>query len=343
MPTLKNTLVVIADCLRADAVPDEFKQGAIYGQAWSCGSATIPAFASLYTGLLPHQHGQATQAHRAGRWHVPVEGVTMLPDRLPEHNALVVTENYFTSWAGTLVNSRQGGGEGVPYILANKPPEPWLIVYHCMIAHWPYGGKGHEHVHFYKEADPEGLAQMRDLYRGGVNALFAAIAELEDGLQPDASILTADHGEGFLEHGFYAHPCDRLFPEMLHVPLIVRDGKRKHTYRAPFTMALFPQLVMAVAGKGKRVSVTPGELCYSAGFRDYGAVASIRCADTLVIRSGVAGPMRYDLATDPGAQNPGHQLGTIVPELHAPVLGPLVTRVDDEQVVLERLEALGYV
>jgi hypothetical protein len=261
---------------------------------------------------------------------------------MPQHNALVVTENPFTEWAGRFVPAEHGGGEGVKYILENCPPAPWLVVYHCMITHWPYGGAGHEHVQIYKGAEAQGLNTMRELYAGGVARLVTALAELEDRLGPDVTIVTADHGEGMMEHGFYGHPCDRMWPELLHVPLIVRDGKRKYTYSHPFSMVHFPGVVEA-ASRGKRVTAPAGEVCYSAGYRPYGGVASVRCGSALVIRSDLVEPVQYDLGTDRWAQTPSREIGPWMPELHTPTYGPLATKKDaDEQVVMERLRALGY-
>jgi len=335
---LKNTLVVVADCLRADAVPDSFKKGAVYANAWACGSATIPAFASLYTGLLPHEHGHVTR-------HATPAG-TMLPDRCPDHNPYVVTENPFSRWAGEL---HQADGAGAQDIIDNLPPSPWLVIYHSMVTHWPYGGIGHEHKHFYKENDKTGLPILTQLYMGGVQKLIDLVLDLEQRIKPDVTILTADHGDGMMEHGFFGHPAGRMFPPLLHVPLIVRDKARKYTYKAPFSMAGFPQLVVAVATLGKRVRAIPGEECYSSGYRESRPrVASIRQNDTLVIASATRQPMQFDLLTDPLAQSPSREVGALLPVLHEVqrdlkgIEADALT-VDEAAEVTRRLEALGYV
>ena len=40
-------------------------------------------------------------------------------------------------------------------------------------------------------------------------------------------IITADHGEEFGEHGQWGHRADKFVPELVHVPLIIFNGRRE--------------------------------------------------------------------------------------------------------------------
>lgn len=42
-------------------------------------------------------------------------------------------------------------------------------------------------------------------------------------------VLTSDHGEEFFEHGKLQHPHDHWYQELLHVPLLVYNGKKRGT------------------------------------------------------------------------------------------------------------------
>jgi hypothetical protein len=345
---VKNVLVVVADCLRADRIPATFKQGfkgAIYSNAWACGSATIPAFASLYTGLLPHEHAHISRT-------CTPQGKYM-PGFVPNHNYAFVTENPFSRWAGELI---QADGAGADWLVDNVPPEPWVMFYHSMITHFPYGGQGREYRDAYKQCEPEALVAMSDLYQASVGKMLDTFTELQRILSPDVAILTSDHGEGFLEHGFFGHPAGRMFPTLLHVPLYVVDGERKYTYKAPFSMTNFPQLVKAQAELGKRTRAIPGEQCYSAGYRDlHPRVASIRSGQVLVHSRVTAAPVMFDLAEDPLALFPTRvgeeypimpKLKEVESSLLRVALGdnarPKLTA-DEEKTLQEHLERLGYV
>jgi hypothetical protein len=271
---------------------------------------------------------------------------TYLPERLPEHNHYFVTENPFTAWAGKLI---QADGAGAIEIVHNIPPEPWVIFYHSMITHFPYNAEGREYKDAYKTSDPDALRPLLHLYMAGVERIVGTFLDLERILSPDVAILTSDHGDGFLEHGFFGHPAGRMFPTLLHVPLIVRDGGRKYTYKQPISMINFPSLVVAQAEKGKRTRAVAGEECYSAGYRDLHArVASIRKDDDLVIASAVRKPYLYDLSKDPQALKPisGASLPfePVLNEVSAVTIGKAIRDVtDDDELIRQRLEALGYV
>ncbi len=97
----KNVILIVADSLRYDSAyhsPNDrlryTNQNAIqFTQARSSGCWTLPATASLFTGLLPHEHG-ATSQTRGVRPEVP-----MLAERLKEagYNTYQMTANVATT------------------------------------------------------------------------------------------------------------------------------------------------------------------------------------------------------------------------------------------------------
>lgn len=70
------------------------------------------------------------------------------------------------------------------------------------------------------------LHDVTDLYDGEVASLDATLSALFDGLQARhlldnaVVVVTADHGEGFQEHGYVGHG-NTLFNDLVHVPLLI--------------------------------------------------------------------------------------------------------------------------
>lgn len=124
----------------------------------------------------------------------------------------------------------------------NRPFFLWL---HYMDVHGPYQAKsGSAYLNKYraerlwrkavKRPDEVTAAErdrLQDLYRIEVEYTDRCLGDLLDALRArdtfsdTLTVLTADHGEQFYEHGKYSHP-HQLYDELTHVPLIVRDPDR---------------------------------------------------------------------------------------------------------------------
>lgn len=95
----------------------------------------------------------------------------------------------------------------------------------------PYNGKAVARVEA-DHPDPSKAAYMRELYYGGVRFTDEWIGKLEAhlrelGLWDDTMIvITADHGEEFMEHGGWWHGTT-LYEEQIHVPMLVKWPKGK--------------------------------------------------------------------------------------------------------------------
>jgi arylsulfatase A-like enzyme len=94
---------------------------------------------------------------------------------------------------------------------------------------------------------------MRDLYDAEIVYLDREVGRFFDelkkrGMYEDSLILvTADHGEAFLEHGFWEHG-QTLYKEMVHVPLIVKWPARRDPRRIASLVSqtdIFPTILEA--------------------------------------------------------------------------------------------------
>lgn len=126
---------------------------------------------------------------------------------------------------------------------------PFFAYAHLLETHWPYRDHGYEPaawrrtgvvvpsyldmldlgiapVHV-RRGDVAGLAAFVGSYDQEVRHVDSLIASLQSALQAagllDSTVLVvlSDHGEEFFEHGSFGHGHD-VFPEQLHVPLLVR-------------------------------------------------------------------------------------------------------------------------
>ena len=169
---------------------------------------------------------------------------------------------------------------------------------------------------------------MERLYDAEVRFTDAQVGAFLDELRADGVlddtlvVLTADHGEEFGEHGMIGHG-DTLYPELLHVPLMLRfpDGWRAgERETAPTSHLHLPPTILDAVGLGETLADTTfaGESLlrgtsempiyawrYREGDRD---LYALRVGDELVIegeydlaRAEGGAPEVYDLGGDPGA------------------------------------------
>jgi arylsulfatase A-like enzyme/uncharacterized membrane protein YbhN (UPF0104 family) len=120
--------------------------------------------------------------------------------------------------------------------LSRHKDSRWFLLLHYMDPHdpyfeRPYNGKAVARVEA-EHPDPSKAAYMRELYYGGVRFTDEYIGKVEAhlrglGIWDDTMIvITADHGEEFMEHGGWWHGTT-LYEEQIHVPLLVKWPKGK--------------------------------------------------------------------------------------------------------------------
>jgi hypothetical protein len=281
-----------------------------------------------------------------------------LGDKLKVENWDLYTysENPYSAWALNLANcDPEDHGKTTEKIVRDFKDfrEPWAVVYHSMYPHWPYKFTGsgidlpvgwpYEHP----EIPPQEYAKA---YAAGCEGFGEQVRDLYNELQPDVMVVSADHGEAFREHGQFLHPPQMHYPEQVHVPLFVFDGKRKYTDGGLLGMRHFPEIVLS-AGKGKRVRARD-EVVYIEDYHDVtdGPTQSLVIGDYLFTNGEV-----FDLSRDAMAQRPlpARQVPESVakhdalvsawPKLQYWLAEPFVESDTDDVIVTERMRRLGYI
>jgi arylsulfatase A-like enzyme len=226
----------------------------------------------------------------------------------------------------------------------------------------------------FPQPDAEVGSKIRPFYDSEISYWDHHFGELvmELGLDdPDVLLaFTSDHGEELGEHGEFGH-SQSLYEELVHVPMVIRwpaaiEGERTVT-GAVSIVDLFPTLT-ELAGlevpeqvqgrslaptlrKGKKLKDRPAFLQL---LPDKPHLLGLRSGDwkLIVPQNGIAGPMLFDLATDPGehrnlvSEKPGvirrlqRQLERWFESL-PPAPNPETVQLTGQQ--LEELKALGYV
>jgi len=87
--------------------------------------------------------------------------------------------------------------------------------------------------------------KLWELYRMEAAYLDEQIGKFLDKIDFEKTtvIITADHGEEFGEHGQWGHRADKFVPELVHVPLIILNGKNQ-TITEEIDHYKFPDIVI---------------------------------------------------------------------------------------------------
>ncbi len=270
--TPPNLLLVSIDTLRADkleaygharptspAIAAFAAEGLVVETVLSTSPWTLPAHASLLTGLYPTRHGVRSMLHALPG------AVEPLAERLAAagfHTGAIVNSRYLANRYGW--NRGFDTFEHVPETVDRIAPtevhgkalawldaaseRPFFLFLHYYDVHsdyrslpryqrelvrryWgPVNGSTRQllsHQRGEVDFDEQGQRNLVDRYVAGIRqmddglaALFAKLEEL--GLAENTLVvLTSDHGEEFLEHGGVLHGMT-LHEEVVRVPLILR-------------------------------------------------------------------------------------------------------------------------
>jgi arylsulfatase A-like enzyme len=367
----RNLLVVTIDTLRRDAVgfhggPATPTLDALAAEALVCEDAltvapvTLPAHASLFTGLYPASHG----ARDNGPMRVPA-GVTTLAERLRARgwrtlasvSAFVLDPAFGIDQGFERYDapSRPSGGVtvNVPQLRANEAVdrlltgldavedgEPWFAWLHLYDPHAPYDAPG----------APRGLGD-REAYLAEVRyadrELGRLVAELRRrGVWDDLVVVVAsDHGEGLDDgreptHGYSIHQTT------MRIPLLIRDPRRPAgRWPHPVSLVDVAPTVLRMLEVSVGTDELDGEAIGSAGPGDG---AERPAARTLLLESylpwishgwapfegAVRGELKvvrshaheaYDRAADPGERD-DLAAGGDAPERFAPLFRELEER-----------------
>jgi arylsulfatase A-like enzyme len=282
--TPPNVLVIVVDTLRADhlgcyghdrptspSIDGLAASGVRFEHAYSAAPWTMPAVASMLTGLPPAAHAVETLRHM-----LP-DNATTLAERLSEHgyataavvSHMLVSSRYGFDQGYEVFDEREAQGHdhvSTPGVTATASAllrllaggeRPFFLFVHYFDPHFNYlphaefdfaptsvgtldGTQGIEELRArLDELTPQEFAFLTDLYDeeirltdDGVGVLMGQLDAL--GLADSTLVvLTADHGEEFGERGWLGH-VNSLHDELVRVPLIVRrPGERRRNVVVP--------------------------------------------------------------------------------------------------------------
>jgi choline-sulfatase len=373
--TPPSLLLVTLDTTRADAVAPTAAadvtpslaglatRGIVFTQAYSTAPSTLPAHASMMTGLYPAGHG----LHENGR---------RLSDALPVLAEELRSHGYATAaFVSGYPLERQTGmargfdvyddafGEGrversaeattgaaLAHLGAVGGAKPVFLWVHYYDPHEPY-------------APPEPFRSRfpKDPYQGEVAAMDHSLGRLIDAFssRPDHRVLVvADHGEGRGDHGEQLHG-NLLYQGVMHVPLYIAGtgnaaGRREDAVSSRQVRATFLEWAGDVSSAGAsllRPAAGPvlGEAMQPfLSYRWQPQVMAVAQGIKL-IRSGRL--ELYDLAADPGETNdlaalqePNRGLARALADYPLPspktALAASSANSDEER---KKLASLGYV
>lgn len=153
-----------------------------------------------------------------------------------------------------------------------------------------------------------------------VGQLLAALARL-DLIEPSVTVITADHGEQFFEHGQFGHPVQSLYDESLHVPLLIRapgrsPGRTDALVESADLGATVLDLTACAGPLGHGRSLVPlldgrpvdrhSVMAFTRRRDDAPDfdIDEVRSAELKLIRAARGGPVElFDLRADPGEQH----------------------------------------
>ena len=231
--------------------------GILMENVFAQASWTLPATATIMSGLSTVSHGAGMDVP-TGNVYGMDPMMPLLAPLLDEHgyrtagffNVYLLGGDFgFHRGFDTFMCRENGDGMAAETVdsalewLGSIPEgDPFFLAVHLFDVHDPYdppapydtyytsrGSRGEVFWEMTPEgavARPEQLDHLKGLYDGEIafvdsqlGRLFAGVRGMDRESRP-LVILTADHGEEFLEHGYVGHGRT-LYPEITHVPLII--------------------------------------------------------------------------------------------------------------------------
>jgi len=232
-----------------DALAD---RGLVHEQAFTTIPTTAPALASLFTGMLPDEHGMTANGTPLAAALSPRQVPFLLREAGYATAAFVPTRllaqrvtgfDGFEVYDAPKQRLRDGASvvEAASRWLAVEARRPIFLWVHLYDAHAPYGvrhgspgglevdPRSHGFVDPAAFADGSGRAAQRERYARGVRSVDAALGDLLEsvrGLLDEPLILVAaDHGEALDEHLESRHYAfdhgEFLDGESVRIPLVI--------------------------------------------------------------------------------------------------------------------------
>ncbi len=297
-----NLVLISIDTLRADRVGQEesitpsidrlAREGTVFDRAMTPIGTTLPALATILTGLHPREHAIQWNGHTLR------PEFTTLAEVFQENDyATAAFVSYFDAvHIGGLGQGFDTRVERPDRPLANLPAQevnrqalawlreprtqPIFFWVHYFEPHSPYRmtdyarerlsgltglyQNGASVEDFYRFNDPgmntpENREILNILYDGEVFEVDRAVGEILDAVdrldsgRPMVVVLTADHGQLLGEHDAVGHGFG-VWEEILHIPMIVRDSRREGGRRVSTRVGLVDLFPTLVELAGLEVS-----------------------------------------------------------------------------------------
>jgi tetratricopeptide (TPR) repeat protein len=385
-PSRPNVLLITVDTLRPDAlgwvaghgetpaIDALAAEGFRFPAAVTPTPLTLPAHASLLTAVVPRRHGARDNGQ------VLPPGTATLAEALAHAGyatgafvsgfplrALFGLDRGFTHYDDALPAGARGRLErpadatttaALAWIA--EAPAPWFAWVHYWDPHDPYTA----HPEFPREGPRAAYRSEVAFTDAAVGALRRGVAERRPG--PLLTVLTADHGESFGEHGetthgFFLYDATVVVPLVVHHPGRVRAGTSALPARlldvAPTVLELLGlpplagvdgvSLLPALDGGGDGVPPAHLETIHPWVTYGWAPLEAVRTAGRKLVHA--PRPELYDLLRDPGetenlfAARPDEARALAAELARArPARATVAPRADDER-VRASLEALGYV
>ena len=347
---IRNVVVISFDALRADALGvygygrgtspniDRWASKAVvFDRAHASAQATPTSFAGAFTGRYPFRVFRGWQledeATLAARFREAGFHTAFLAN-----NIQVMAERGFgVGFEDYVVRDTGDDEELLPVVLEwidNAPDEPVFAWFHFLSPHTPYDAREMAEQFYdpsyagpfeqtttgeFSAETPADQARVRDLYDGEVyyaDWIFQQVLdrlERKGLLEETLVVLTADHGEEFLDHGQYQH--NHVYDEVARIPLIFWHAQLPSAVRSDDPVSnvdLFPTLP-ALAGLAPSDKPMDGQDLTRPlpenRVRIVAAMTHAQDRQIAVMQGGHKlilvcapdyGEMLYDLAADPG-------------------------------------------
>jgi len=291
-----NIVLISLDTLRADHLGaygyskptspnlDKLaKEGVVFEKAWTQAPWTLPAHMSVFTSMMPSQHG----VDSVGR--VLPQNITTLTQTLQQagYNTQGIVNNGhmrahwgfdrgFDGWQEFAVDTDAGNCENITeeamgWLSKRDSDKPFFLFMHYYDAHDAYGPPAKYREMFgstitaneargltWSARDPQSTlpseaakAQLIGAYDGEIAWMDEQLGKLFAKLPANTMIVIfSDHGEAFEEHGWTLHGAT-LYEEETRVPLIVRmaDGSKAGTrVESPAALLDIAPTILGAAG-----------------------------------------------------------------------------------------------
>ena len=254
------------------------KDGVVFEDAVSVSSWTLPTHMTMLTGVLPTHHGLRQSQKK-------FPSVPYLPDLLAQRSyqsvgivsSLLLTQTFgfdegFDRYHALVDVPAPGLVDTALRELASSEQGSLFLFLHLFDAHWPYfpaeeligrfGERPKDMSELLKKvidrkppAGPEDVEGLKTLYDAEVFEIDRELGRFMDSLKAAGRyeealiVVTADHGEGFYEHGFWQH-SEVIYGEVSHIPLIVKwpgNSPQGRVDQVVDQLHIFPTILEAAA------------------------------------------------------------------------------------------------